>query len=169
MGLTHADAGTPPALATTAAPAAASPSVSPPTYPKPTVVLAGLEHGVQRWDRPITVHVHNGTLLSVLTDDETTGSRLGGVTSPKGWAAEQTEVPNRTYRVVADVRGLDGTITQLTKTVRTSEPEVTVDTDVTPFGGATVGVGSTVRHVLRGRSPTVPRSPPPSPSRPHAR
>jgi lipoprotein-anchoring transpeptidase ErfK/SrfK len=46
--------------------------------------------------------------------------------------------------VVATVRGLDGATVHRTLTVRTSAPDATADTNVSPYGDATVGVGEPI-------------------------
>ena len=113
-------------------------------YPKPQVLAAGLVRGVQRWDRPITLHVHHGRLLSARVVDATTGKPLQGALSANEWVATGTAVPSRTYRVRADVRSLGAKTVHTMLTLRTSPPTATVDTDVSPYGGATVGVGAAI-------------------------
>ncbi len=113
-------------------------------YPKVAVVAAGLSHGLARWDRPLTVQVHHGRLLALRAVDTTTGAELAGSISATGWVARSTEVPNRTYRLTASARGLDGSTVRQNLSVRTSAPTTVVDTSVTPFGDATVGVGSPI-------------------------
>lgn len=145
VAMSKANAGAPPTT-TAAAPSSAAPTVPPPppVPPKPVVALAGLAHGRQLWDRPLTVHVHHGRLLSLQAVDLSTGETVPGSTFATGWVADGTEVPDRDYRLVATVRGQDGGKVRRTLAVRTSAPDATVDTSVAPYGDATVGVGEPI-------------------------
>ncbi|BEP13581.1 L,D-transpeptidase LdtMt2 [Acidothermaceae bacterium B102] len=145
VAVTRAAAETLPA--TTAAPIATlSPTTPPPppVYPKPVVVAAGLSHGLARWDRPLAIHVHHGRPLSVQAVDTTTKAPVDGTLTATGWVAATTEVPGRTYRITTVARGQDGTVVHRTLSIRTTGPAAVVDTSVSPYGDATVGVGATI-------------------------
>ena len=115
-------------------------TTTPPAVPKVKVSADGLVKGLQPWKLPITLHVRNGTLLSV-SAFAVNEKVLPGTVTGKSWVSTGRIVPNRTYQVQAYAKGKDGSRAYHTLSVTSSPPDATIDTSVAPLTGRTVGVG----------------------------
>ena len=121
--------------------ASAGPSSSAaPVIPTVKVTPVGLVKGLQQWSKPITLHIRNGTLLSVKATDNT-GVAMPGTSTRSSWVSTGQEIPNRSYQLQAYIRGKDGVSAYHTLSVTTAPPDGTIGTNVTLQLGKTVGVG----------------------------
>ncbi|BEP15223.1 L,D-transpeptidase LdtMt2 [Acidothermaceae bacterium B102] len=138
---TSARSSSPHTGATQPAGSSAGPSASAaPVIPKVKVTAVGLVKGLQPWSKPLTLHVKNGTLLSVRATDNT-GLTMPGTATASAWVSTGQEIPNRSYLLQAYVRGKDGTSAFHTLNVTTAPPDATIGNGVAPLTGRTVGIG----------------------------
>jgi lipoprotein-anchoring transpeptidase ErfK/SrfK len=112
---------------------------SPATVAVPTLV-PGDGSGTTRWDAPLTVTAHAGTLRAVALIDPQ-GALVAGHLDGSTWTSTGELVPGATYRIMGRVTDAGGSTRTLDTQVRTTAAARTVRATLSPAGDRVVGVG----------------------------
>lgn len=111
--------------------------------PEPVIAAVGSTTGKVPWDRPLTVHVTDGTLRAVTAIDPD-GAPLAGQLSGNGWTSAGTLVPASMYQLTATVVDGAGKKRELALTTSTTPATKVLRAVLSPGDGKVVGVGMTV-------------------------
>jgi lipoprotein-anchoring transpeptidase ErfK/SrfK len=113
------------------------------TSPTPVAVptlVPGDGSGTARWDAPLTVTAHAGTLRAVALVDPR-GELVSGHLDGGTWTSTGDLVPGATYRVMGRVTDGGGSTRTLDAQVRTTDATRTVHATLSPAGDRVVGIG----------------------------
>lgn len=122
-------------------PLAAVTGNAPTPSPAPTVgvALAGAQGDTVPWERPLTLAITDGTLVSVSVTGPD-GTPLEGTLTPQRWTGRTTLTPTKSYTLHAEVKDSAGKSSTVDRVVTAAAAAEQIHATVSPAGGV-YGVG----------------------------